>query len=141
MENPHKTQLWKHLAALIYDIFPIIALFLTTSLLLIMFRQGAEIQPRTFWFQILLFLEVFFYFAYSWKKGGHTLGMRAWKIRIENHQSLSWRDVGLRFITGIISTLLFGAGLWSRRFNNKKWTWMDLACRQTVIDTSQKTPT
>lgn len=132
-----KSQLWKHVAALIYDIFPILALFLTTSLFLLMFRQGDEVQPRTFWLQALLFAELFLYFAYSWKKGGQTLGMRAWKIRIENHHLLNWKDVSLRFIAGILSTLLLGAGLWFRKINVKQWTWMDYACQQVVIDESQ----
>ena len=136
----NKTQLWKHVAALIYDIFPILALFLTTSLLSIMLRQGEEVQPSTWWFQGLLLLEVYFYFAYSWKKGGHTLGMRAWKIQIHSFNKLSWTQVTLRFFTGLISTLLMGAGLWSRRFSNKKWTWMDYSCGQTVIDVSMRQP-
>ncbi len=134
----YKTQLWKHVAALIYDIFPILALFLTTSLFLIMLRQGQEVQPRTFWLQVILFLEVFLYFTYSWKQGGHTLGMRAWKIRVDNHQKLTWSQVSWRFFVGVISTLLLGAGLWSRKFNNKGWTWMDIACQQPMIDTNTK---
>lgn len=132
-----QSKLWKHLAALTYDIFPILALFLTTSLVLLIFRQGSEVQPHTFWLQLLLMAELFLYFAYSWKKGGQTLGMRAWKIRIDSHQLLNWKDVSLRFIVGVASTLLLGAGLWSRKINDKNWTWMDYACKQTVIDESQ----
>ncbi|MCX7552620.1 RDD family protein [Marinicella sp. S1101] len=134
----YKSQLWKHLAALVYDIFPILALFLTTSLILILFRQGQEVQPRTFWLQAILFLEVFLYFAYSWKLGGQTLGMRAWKIKIENHQQLTWPDVTWRFLVGIFSTALLGLGWWSRRFNLNNLTWMDMACKQRVIDVSEK---
>ncbi len=129
-----QSKLWKHLAALIYDIFPILALFLVTSLVLVLLRQGDEVQPRTLWLQLLLFGEVFLYFTYSWKKGGQTLGMRAWKISIQDHYHMSWGNASLRFFVGIISTVLLGAGLWSRKFNSKHSTWMDMACGYSVID-------
>lgn len=129
-----KSKLWKHVAALIYDTFPILALFLTTSLILVLIRQGQEIQPRTLWMQLLLLTEVFLYFTYSWKKGGQTLGMRAWKIGIHNHQDMTWSQVSLRFLAGVISTLLLGLGLWVRKFNTSQLTWMDQVCGQQVAD-------
>jgi uncharacterized RDD family membrane protein YckC len=132
-----QTKLWKHVAALIYDIFPILALFLTTSLVLVLIRQGSEVQPRTLWMQLILFAEVFLYFTYSWKKGGQTLGMRAWKISIQDHHLISWSLITLRFMVGVISTLLFGLGLWSRKFSTTKTTWMDAVCGQSVIDNSK----
>jgi len=110
-------------AALIYDAFPILALFLITSLVLVLLRQGNEVQPRTLWMQLILFLEVFLYFTYSWKKGGQTLGMRAWKIGIQDHHLISWQQVSLRFAAGVASTLLL-----------TKTTWMDAACGRVVID-------
>lgn len=129
-----QTKLWKHAAALIYDIFPILALFLTTSLILVLLRQGEEVQPRTWWMQTILMAEVFLYFTYSWKKGGQTLGMRAWKIGIDNFQQLTWPQVSLRFLAGVISTILLGFGLWIRKFNASNLTWMDSACGQKVVN-------
>ncbi len=129
-----QSKLWKHVAALIYDIFPILALFLVTSLILVLIRQGNEVQPRTLWMQLILFLEVFLYFTYSWKKGGQTLGMRAWKIGIQDHHLMNWQQATLRFGAGLASTLLLGLGLWSRKFSTNKVTWMDAACGKEVID-------
>ena len=129
-----QSKLWKHVAALIYDIFPILALFLVTSLILVMIRQGNEVEPKTLWLQLLLFLEVFFYFTYSWKKGGQTLGMRAWKIGIQNHHLMSWQQVSLRFFTGLVSTSLLGLGLWIRNYHPNQTTWMDTVCGCKVTD-------
>lgn len=136
MTNIHKSKLWKHVAALIYDIFPILGILLITSLLLVLLRAGKEVEPQTFWFQSIICFEVYFYFSYSWKKGGQTIGMRAWKIGIDNYQSLTWMHVTLRFISGVLSFCLLGAGLWYRYLNPNKLTWMDLACGQAVIDLS-----
>ncbi len=138
MTNIHKSKLLKQLAALIYDIFPILGMFLVTSLLFIFLRAGKEVAPQTLWFQIILFLEVFFYFSYSWKKGGQTIGMKAWKIGISNHSTLTWPNVTLRFLTGLLSTIMLGAGLWYSLFNPKKLSWMDLACGQPVVDFGKK---
>lgn len=136
MTNIHKSKLWKHLAALIYDIFPILGIFLVTSLLFVFLRAGKEVAPQTLWFQFILFFEVYFYFTYSWKKGGQTIGMKAWKISINHYDSLTWTQVTLRFFTGLVSLALLGAGLWSRYFNHNQLTWMDLACGQSVVDLS-----
>lgn len=129
-----KSKLWKHVAALAYDIFPILGLFLVTSLILVLIRQGEEVQPRTFWFQLILFVEVFLYFTYSWKQGGQTLGMRAWKIGIQDYHTMSWLEATARFFVGVLSTLLLGLGLWSRKFHSQKMTWMDAVCHRPVIN-------
>ncbi len=136
MTNIHKSKLWKHVAALIYDIFPILGIFLVTSLLFVLLRAGKEVEPHTLWFQLILFFEVYFYFSYSWIKGGQTIGMKAWKISIENHQEMTWLQVSMRFFSGILSLCLLGAGLWFRYLNKDQLTWMDMACGQTVVDLS-----
>ncbi len=133
-----KSKLWKHVAALIYDIFPILGIFLITSLFLVLIRHGEEVQPRTLWLQLLLFSEVFLYFTYSWKKGGQTLGMRAWKIGIEDYPNLTWPQVSTRFFVGLASTVLLGAGLWIRSLNTREMTWMDMACQRKVFSLSDE---
>ncbi len=131
-----KTKLWKHVAALIYDIFPILGIFLITSLLMVLIRGGDEVKPGTLWLQLILFLEVFFYFTYSWIKGGQTLGMRAWKIGINDHHSLTWLQATARFFVGLLSTVLVGAGLWTRQFHPKGMSWMDAVCQKPVVSLS-----
>jgi uncharacterized RDD family membrane protein YckC len=134
MDKYKQSKLWKHIAALIYDIFPILGMFLVTSLFFVLLRSGEEVKPHTIWFQLVLLAEVFFYFTYSWKTGGQTIGMRAWKIGIANYSRLNWPQVTLRFITGLLSTCLLGLGLWYRSWSPKQLTWMDAACSQPVID-------
>jgi uncharacterized RDD family membrane protein YckC len=134
MTENGKSKLWKHIAALIYDIFPILGIFLVTSLIFVLFRSGDEVKPNTLWFQLILLTQAFLYFSYSWKKGGQTLGMRAWKIGIKNHQFLTWKHVTLRFAVGIFSICLFGLGLWWRLWDSQNQTWMDKACGQPVVE-------
>ncbi len=132
----NQSKLWKHVAALIYDIFPILGIFLTTSLILLLIRQGQEIGSHSLWFQLLLFFEVWFYFVYSWIRGGQTLGMRAWKLGIVDHHTMGWSAATLRFLTGLLSTALLGLGLWAKLWRKDQQTWMDLACGRTTMDVS-----
>ncbi len=127
----NKSPLWKHIAALLYDVFPILGLFLTTSLLIMLIRNGQEVPAGTSWFQLLLFFEVFLYFTYSWKSGGQTLGMRAWKLAIVDYKKLTWLQVASRFFVGLASVTLLGMGLWIRYIKGQ--TWMDSTSQTQTI--------
>ncbi len=119
------SSVFKHLFSLIYDIFPITGLFLTTSLVVMLLRGGEEVAPGTVWFQALLIAEVYLYFTYSWKSGGQTLGMRAWKLAIVDHHTLTWGTVSLRLLAGCASLLTLGFGLWIKLWNKSGLSWMD----------------
>lgn len=125
---------WRHVAAFIYDLFPIIGLWLITSVVVVLLRGGNEVPPGTLWFQLLLGAECVFYFVFSWKKGGQTLGMRAWKIGIDNYQTMSWWQTMARFFVGLLSTLLLGAGLWYKKLNKKRLSWMDMVSGHHTIN-------
>ena len=123
------TALWKHFAAFIYDIFPIVGMFLLTTFIVVLIRHGEEVKPHTLWFDLIVITELAFYYTYSWKIGGQTLGMRAWKFKIipnQNQATMTWPQTSLRFLVGIISTLLLGSGLFWALFSKEKRTWMDL---------------
>lgn len=58
---------------------------------------------------------VLLFFCYFWQKSGQTLGMRAWRIKVQNIDGslISWRQGIIRAITscfGLMNiTLLFGS--------------------------------
>lgn len=133
------SSLWKHIAALVYDIFPILGIFLTTSLFVMLARGGEAVPAGTWWFQLLLLAELFLYFGHSWKSGGQTLGMRAWKLAIVDHRSMTWTQVSLRFAVGVVSTALLGLGLWARKFSSNQLTWMDAVSQTQTIDIKPST--
>jgi len=124
-----KTPAWKHFAAFIYDIFPMLGIFIMTAFIVVLIRNGKAVEQHTLWFDALIVSEIMFYYMYSWKLGGQTLGMRAWKIKIipnNNKQStLTWTQTSMRFLTGIISTLLLGLGLFWKSFSKDQDSWMD----------------
>jgi uncharacterized RDD family membrane protein YckC len=135
-----KTPVWKHFAAFIYDVFPIAGILLVTSMVVLLAREGTEVERYSIWFSVLLISEVSFYYIYSWKIGGQTLGMRAWKIKIipnNTHQTqITWAQSIARFLIGTLSTLLIGLGLFWKTFSTKKKSWMDSISRSETQDIS-----
>lgn len=132
-----KTPVWKLFAAFLYDIFPVLGIFLLTSLLVLLFRNGVEVERFSPWFIFILVAELGFYYIYSWKKGGQTLGMRAWKFKIipnrANQRTISWHQASTRFVVGIFSTLLIGAGFFWKLLSKDNQSWMDLVSNSKTI--------
>jgi len=99
----------RRLGAFAYDFILLLAvLFLMTAILMPVSR--GFISPANIFFKIYILLTIFIFFGWFWVHGGQTLGMRAWKIRVEleDGHNLGWSQALLRFI---LAVLTFGAGL------------------------------
>lgn len=69
-------------------------------------------QTLRLFFQIAWVLLISAYYLVSWKKGGQTIGMRAWKLRVVgvDSQTLTTKAVLTRFIFAILNLLLLNIG-------------------------------
>ncbi len=117
--------LWRRLAAAVYDLLLLVALwFVVTGALVLLYGwsglpmeevNGVERPPQWFLrnvlFPLLLALTWAFY-AWFWLRGGQTLGMRAWRIRVRDALGRPMRvsQTILRMVAGALSWLLLGAG-------------------------------
>lgn len=115
--------LWRRLAAMFYDSFLVLAIWMLVDFLLL-WAFGIE-QARTIEgeavvldpvFQTLLLaalaLSAFGFFALFWTKSGQTLGMQAWKIRVQRPDggTIDLRQSLIRFLTAPPSLALLGLG-------------------------------
>ncbi len=84
----------------------------------------------------------FLFFAWFWRNGGQTLGMRAWKIKlILSHESgeggatdsIPWGLCWLRFISAMGSWSLLGLGFLFSLVHSNKLTWHDIFSRTKLI--------
>jgi len=100
--------------AFLYDALLLIALFFIVTALLLLLTGGDSIQHPLFYVMLWGIGGVFF--TSFWRRGGQTLGMRAWQIRLTNdtehgavidNQAIEWPRLWQRYLTG---TLLFGVG-------------------------------
>ena len=79
--------LWRRLTALTYDLLAVVAIVMVVGLLCQfatggwLIGTGAHITIA-WWYQPLQALVVAAYFVLSWLRGGQTLGMRPWHIRL-----------------------------------------------------------
>ncbi len=78
---------WRRLLALVYDLLIVLAIVMVVGLVCQLATGGNLIRTgaRTVvpvWYQALQGAVVVAYFVSSWRRGGQTLGMRPWRIRL-----------------------------------------------------------
>lgn len=122
---------WRVLAAL-YDLFPALALWFVTAALVLLLRGGAPVAPDSAaaWLLLGSMSAVgFVYYGISWRRGGQTLGMRAWRLRLvgASGEAPPWSALLLRYLVAGLSLAAFGLGfLWSL-WDPQRRSWHDLA--------------
>ena len=127
--------LLRRLAAGLYDGLLVIALLVIPTLLAMALRGGEPIPPGNLLFQALLLLTAGAFFTWFWSHGGQTLGMRAWRLRVEQQSGapLSLGIALLRFVISLVSVAAFGLGLLWILFDADKLAWHDRATGTRVV--------
>lgn len=132
--------LWLRLAAAVYDLFPLIALWmLTAGAFLLAVHGGVDVAhpPLAYRFGLraALLLVTAGYFVVSWSRGGQTIGMRAWKIRVTaaDGSPLPWPRALLRFAIALLSLGAAGLGFIWCLIDRERRGWHDLAARSNVL--------
>ncbi|WP_049623122.1 RDD family protein [Frateuria defendens] len=110
---------WRRLLALLYDLLAVLAIVLAVGLACQLATGGRLIGGDghariPWWYQPLQGLVVAAYFLVSWRRGGQTLGMRPWRIRLvtrEGHQP-GWPQAMLRLLASAPPLLALGLAPW-----------------------------
>ena len=100
------------LLAMFYDALLLFSALLIATALALMVTRGTLNYHNPF-FRTFLFLLCFSFYAWFWLHGGQTLGMRAWRLRLQQpdgHPVTLWQ-VLLRFMAAIPSLAFAGLGL------------------------------
>ena len=123
--------LLRRLAALLYDALLLAAVLVAATGLAMLCvalisgstaaKDGGILTHNPF-FQTYLLLVCFFFYAGFWVHGGQTLGMRAWRLRVQTQDGkpITWKQALLRF---------FSAGAWLLvliavyRIWQPSWSW------------------
>lgn len=141
--TPVPAGLFRRLAALFYDGMLLLALLMIATALLLPLTGGEAIPSHDPLYRTYLFFITFFYFAWHWVRGGQTLGMKAWKIKLvqKNGMPLTWWHALLRFMLALPSGLFFGLGFIWAVFDKNRQTWHDrLAETMMIREFYRKTP-
>lgn len=120
--------LLRRLGAVLYDSLVLLALWFLATAILLPFTHGEAIHSGNPLYQTYLFLISFAFFAGFWTRGGQSIGMRAWRLKVvgRDGKPVTLWNALLRFLVAIASWAPCGLGfLWSL-FEPNRRTWHDL---------------
>lgn len=121
--------LTRRMLAILYDSLALLGVLAAGTLTALAFTGGEAIAPGNPWLRLWLLALTYGYFVVSWRKGGQTLGMRAWKIRVvaDDGRRASWAALSARFAAAVVSWAALGLGFLSawrrpRRAWHDRWS-------------------
>ena len=119
--------------AMLYDGLILIALWMiATAVVVIMTNRPVDSGNPLF--QLYLLVLALAYFHLSWSRIGQTLGMRAWRIRLDpGPEAFTGVRSLKRFLAGLVSFLLLGLGFAWALVRNDRRAWPDLASRSHLV--------
>lgn len=129
------TGLLRRLAAAVYDGLLVVALMMLITFLMVALRNGEPIAPGDPILQVLLLVTCASFFVGFWANGGQTLGMHAWRLRVEmlDGSPVSARTALLRFVTSLGSLACAGLGFLWQLVDREALTWHDRVAGTRVI--------
>lgn len=112
-ESYPRAGFFKRIFVIVYDWLAVIALAMLLTVLNLMLLAGLEglgwldisgytdhsqFLNQQWWFKIEMLLAVWFFYAWFWYDGGQTLGMRAWRLKVQStsEQPLTLKRAFLR---------------------------------------------
>jgi uncharacterized RDD family membrane protein YckC len=126
---------------MIYDLFLLTAILFLTIAVINALNHGEAIDSSNpyyiFLVRLLLLAISFFYYGWFWTHGGQTLGMKTWKMKLQNcnnHQNVTWKQALIRASTALVSAGLFGLGFAWSLFDKKNRAWHDIISKTELID-------
>jgi len=125
----------RRLAIIIYDAVVVVSLLMLAALLAILTGFNEETAMKDPVYTLYLFSMWFLYLTWCWHKGGMTLGMRAWRVRIESESGNlpGWGQCLMRFVASFVSVSVAGLGFAWSLFDRERRTWHDLASRTRLV--------
>lgn len=120
---------WR-LLALLYDFFPALAIWFVAAAVFT-FAHGDAVRGG--WLGLLEFavfwLLAGLYATLSWRRGGQTIGMRPWRLRVVAADGglPALRQSWIRYAVGSLSLLAAGLGFWWAWIDRDRLTWHDRA--------------
>ncbi|NIC05816.1 RDD family protein [Billgrantia bachuensis] len=136
--------LGRRLGAMLYDALLVLAIWLLITVLHVAFVRlilglDAELvgqgAPQRLTLQLALLVGAFLFFAFSWMRGGMTLGMQAWRLRVQtrNGYSITLSQSLVRYLVAWLSLAAFGLGYLWVLFDSERRSWPDIASGTRIV--------
>lgn len=115
--------LLRRLGAIVYDVFLAFSLvFFIGMIIIAIFGEIGDL-----FLYLVTLPSAYFYFTLSWVKGRQTIGMKAWRFQViqHNNQNITHRQAFVRFTLGLVSFMTFGLGFAYQFLNKERLCWHD----------------
>lgn len=128
---------WR-LFALVYDFFPMLALWFLVAGGCLLLRGGEPVVPGSLaaWAELAaLWAVTGVYAVLSWHRGGQTLGMRPWRLKVLRHDGrrAGFGALALRYAVATVALAAGGLGLLWCLFERERRGWHDLASGTVMV--------
>ena len=148
---PRRALIGWRLLALVYDFFPVLALWMLASAAFtaayyfaghVARENIAPFSPVQWLLWLVCWAIAGAYAVFSWARGGQTLGMRPWRLRVVSADGgkPSRKALWLRYAVGGVSLALAGLGFWWAWVDRERLTWHDRASATRMVRMEKKIP-
>lgn len=147
MNKPQNSATPAHLGlrlfAAIYDTLPLLALWFLATVLALGLTGGALDVHRLadkMVVQSLVLLATAAYFIVSWLRGGQTVGMRPWRLRVvrADGSPVDLAHAALRFAVALVSLAACGLGFLWCLVDRDRRAWHDIAAGTLLVRLDKK---
>jgi uncharacterized RDD family membrane protein YckC len=124
--------------ALLYDALPVLGLWFAATVAALAITGGGldvhRLADKAL-MQALLLAATAGYFVISWRRGGQTIGMKPWRLRIvrSDGNAPGAGQLLLRFIVAVVSLCALGTGFLWALFDAQSRTWHDIAAGTVMV--------
>jgi uncharacterized RDD family membrane protein YckC len=132
--NYEQAGLFRRLIAMFYDSLLLLSVLLLATALAMLITRGTLHYHNPF-FRTYLFMIWFMFYAWFWTHGGQTLGMRAWKLRVQrlDGRPITLWQALLRFLVAIPSLGLAGLGFFWLLVDRDRMTVYDRISESVIV--------
>jgi len=117
----------RRFGAMLYDSLLLLAVLFVATFAVLPLTGGAAVSSGNPLYAGYLLFITYLYFAGQWVRGGRTLGMRAWRIRLRKPGggAPDWRACSIRFAAALLSWVPAGLGFFSGVGRPDQLAWHD----------------
>jgi uncharacterized RDD family membrane protein YckC len=111
-----RASLGRRALSLCYEALLLLAVLFAGALPFVLVAGAADAVTARPLFQLYLLALTAAYFVWQWRRGGQTLAMKTWRLRVVTRAGaqLGWARAARRYLFALAGTLLAGAGfLWA----------------------------
>lgn len=127
--------LLRRFASLFYEALLLFAVLWVAALPLSLLEEALKVPHARAAYQLYLVLVAGAYFTWQWGRGGQTLPMKTWRLKLVRRDggALTLRDAALRFAAALVSLAALGLGFLWALFDSERLFLHDRIARTRIV--------